>query len=425
MEEHWNSDENSWRYAQIMNINRRQGLTILNSALKKLLDHPEMTQDDPQVDPLLVMTCPPRVIERVLKTIRDQFGPTRHWTPSSSSSVPPASATLPQPQNIPVIDLDPVPAAVPQKRDADTTVEIVHNAMVGFHLADAWRWWPARNFAEATAYTNLEFCSLIPQNKGVMAVDKQGDPCSHYRRCCRPFIDLYKSQPHKLRTMDRDKVDILKDVVLRKFFQLRPEMMFDLEPPVRKNYAWLDSAGTSMDLIHQVGTWYYFALRAWKPEPPLLEMDMAARRFLGEPLTELIHASNMYTFRRSVAEGLKAGETAGRGSMIGVYGYRLQNHKPNALAKSSSGYGIYSDIGGVGIYYSTRFQIMISEHQLGMEGIAYGAGAGQVAVPDDKIWLTGVWVHAVTEEEVKSRGQDQALWFQADEWHQDMELALP
>ena len=191
-----------------------------------------------------------------------------------------------------------------------------------------------------------------------------------------------------------------------------------LAPPKLITLPWLHENSNPIENLHSFGRWYYFEYKNWTPQPPE-GVDMVAKTYKGVPLIEVFHGASMYTFWSSVVHGLHPGPKPGKGGKIGLYTYRnISRH----LAKSSSGYVVHSDLGQNGIYYGPRYRVFFSAKMLEEAGEAWSAGQKQIVLKEGFFFVTGVYIHAVTPQDVRSRRDCTDLWMYADEWHADVEM---
>ena len=244
----------------------------------------------------------------------------------------------------------------------------------------------------------------------------EGQPCSLWERKVPPLVQLmnYTSQCYEEREYELSAVT---DAILHRWLALRPGLMQRLAPPQVVPYPWFDANNEPIVNMHTVGGWYFFKLKHWLPAPPE-GVRVGSRTFKDEPLTEVIHSASMYTAWCSIIHGLKPGENPGKRGMTGVYCYR--NRKRQA-AISSSMCGVYSDLANNGIFFSPRYQLFFSETMHMDACQAWSAGNGQIALKEHMFYLAGLYIHALTRQELLRHSAKLQLWFNCDQWQPGME----
>ena len=90
-------------------------------------------------------------------------------------------------------------------------------------------------------------------------------------------------------------------------------------------------------------------------------------------------------------------------------------------AVSSSGYAVYSLIGGLCLA-SPRYELAAELYRAGEEGVGkISVGAGQLCMKPGMYYLRGVWFHVLMRKDI-SRGPP--TWCRWDDWIPELELPV-
>ena len=393
--------------------------TICNKALNLLVRRPDLTIDSDEIDPLLLCTFPPAALTDVVSLLRADFpeGVPETDAPEQSQR-PPATTSSGSASGSQTIPAEATSGSLPSPAEEVLEEVTLTPVSASTEKSSVFQWWPESAMA-VRLRAEHHFELPLPQSKGFGPKDKEGEPCSHYERSAPPLFQLLNT-PIDWQGDDRMEQSAVTNAVLRQWIALRPDLMLRLEPPTVVQYPWYDTEGREITDLHDVGRWYYFKMKEWLPAPPR-GVDVAARAFAGEPLTETIHSASMYTVLQSVVHGLKPGPKPGKKGLTGVYVYRNVIRK---IATSSSGYAVYSDLAHNGIFFAPRYQVFFSQRMFGDAGKAYSAGDAQCALAEGMYYVAGLYIHAVTRQQILARAPKVELWFNCDRWHPEMELPV-
>ena len=237
----------------------------------------------------------------------------------------------------------------------------------------------------------------------------------HYRRDHPPFKPKLKPG----QAVVGEPADHIYEValpILQRWLAARPRLQQLLGEPQRVSYEW----GPNRDGrplrpgLHDAGIWFYMPLREWCPPPPAGTVGWKVR---GWDLSRAIHASNMYVLHSVVVDGLEPGPDLGRGNVRAVYAFPACG---DGEAASSSGYAVYSDLAGMGIVFSPRMELAVQLWRSGEESVGkISVGGNQWALRPGVFHLTGIWIHALAESEMRS---DAILYTAHDEWFPEYEM---
>ena len=137
--------------------------------------------------------------------------------------------------------------------------------------------------------------------RGQHALDKDGSPCSHYKRTSPLLIDGSKHQGYPNPCTNTDDFSQMQE-----FMDLR-HMAGYLSNPVRTRFAWASSAMSPIDEdFHDVGYWW----RAELPQPipdVSAEFNFETWRSSDGQYEKAIHSSSLYSFNTTIANGLQFG----------------------------------------------------------------------------------------------------------------------
>ena len=388
-----------------------EAMTVCCRSLRYLWRNPNADLDDDNVDHIFVKTLPPAVINKLVDDLRAKW-----------------------------------PSDVPVEVEEDTSWYDAAGSSwdhwAWSDQSDWWSWWssdwwssstdwcepetlPSESRAEtlpsvsrAETLPSVSRAEAIPalplwrpEQKAPTRAD--GTPCAHYERAHPLTFDLAApgtgiSCEYSSEEVDRAAAAILSSWLQHRSLTLGDALAGELDCVC---YPW-DIGGRQDVAFHDVGRWFYLPFRRWYPAaPPGLDARTMMTPY-GE-LEEMVHSSSMYTFVKTVQHGLLPGAEKGRGEVIAVYAFRRSGPK---IATSSSGYSLYSDLAGNGIYFSPRWQMRVAMYMSTWPHIgAMSVGGSQIACKPGTYCTTGVYFHAVTKAEVV-KAREGNLWFLADEW---------
>lgn len=418
--EEWFHDPHHTHQVEQMGISAAEARRIVLRDLNRIVREPSLHYDDDSLHILLVSTIPPGVVWRCVDRLREQcrmaLPPSTGSEASESAS---SSAVKPEtPRPAPRTPLRPPARSVPS---AEGVAASSSSAVAAEPDSPSEASQPFVDVAwlELPLPPGVSFCLPERSFESKKALDDRGQECAHYRRAIPPFTgvrlvrEIYDSSP--------EAVFYLGEAILRQWMFQRPIVQVNIMPGMLVDYHWraeTDGPGL-LELHHKVGRWMWFQLKTWRPAPPE-GTDVQVETQHGQLLTEAVHASSMYTLASAVSHGLLPGKEPGKGGATGVYAYRRARQR---YATSSSGYAVYSDLAGKGIYFSPRIRLLYQGWRAGEPGVGkISAGEGQLRLTPGMFYMTGFWVHMVTHREV-SEVTDGRLWFTADEWHPEYEIA--
>jgi hypothetical protein len=212
--------------------------------------------------------------------------------------------------------------------------------------------------------------------------------------------------------------------VLRKWCSLRPVLEGYLHAPEEVTFEWKD-LGEKLRDLHTIGCWFYFPFTSWIPPKRHEVQRQADGKWIissDKELIEAIHSASMYTFVNTVVSGLHPGPAPGKSGKVAVYAYRRVGAKK---ATSSSSYCTYSDLGGNGIFFGPRYRLLVHEYDSWRPGCTISAGLGQLALPRHMFHVIGVYVHAITRDDLEGKeALAQHLSLRVDSWHPEFEMPV-
>jgi hypothetical protein len=386
-------------------------MTECMRSLKFLAKNPDKDIEAPEVCSELVRVLPPAVLQEAVDALRVKFASVRHVEPEVVDVQEPARAKprlrTPSPSRQPSSSSA---VCAPGLRESvgPRAVQIPLDLQPAM-LQDAW--WPFSTMSVRMKYNNVAVAEWNPL--GRKPTQKDGLPCAHYMREVPPRVQLDEQEGIPFdATLD---FAALADATLRSFVMSRPSLCELFERPrVPVLYAW-SHLEKGFEDMHDVGRWYFLKLRKPIPEawPDAILQKEGLRRDDSSPLTELVHSASMYTFANTAKWGLWPGRSATKGGLKGVFAFPRESLK---VATSSSGYCLYSDLGGAGVYFAPRWQIMFRRGSS-----RYSAGSKQYACPAGTYQVCGVYIHAMTADLAKQRLGRASLWFNSDTWHPEYE----
>ena len=269
--------------------------------------------------------------------------------------------------------------------------------------------------------SSLDLALMPPPRdpKGMPVFDDKGKECAHYRRRS-PALNVVSWSASMPPTATSSYADA--QVLLRNWLGLRPGLLESLEKIEECPYSWSSGQGDNDELLstlHAWGVYFYCPLKEWVPKPRA-DIDVVGLRSskYHRELARVIHASSMYSVHRTTLQGLEPGPLPGKGGLIGVYVFQPSGH---SRAVSSSGYAVYSPIGG-SCLASPRYELAAELYRAGEEGVGkISAKEGQLCMKPGMYYLRGVWFHVLTRNDV-SRGPP--TWCSWDDWIPEHELPV-
>ena len=259
-----------------------------------------------------------------------------------------------------------------------------------------------------------------PQGKPVL--DEKGKACSHYCRRTPPFHSIPWKKTQAPTMEQRALSYATAEEVLKAWLAVRPGLLASFSSIEVRRYPWLakaEDADLDLSSMHSWGVYIYCKLADWIPKPrDDIDVTTSQSTLYREAMEDVIHASSMYSVHKSVLGGLHPGTKPGKGGRTGLYCFRPVGAY---AAGSSSGYAVYSWIGGP-FLASPRYDIAAEVYRAGEEGIGKIAmGSEQLALQPGMYFLRGVYFHLVTREDA-ARGPPTD--FQWDDWIPEHELAV-
>jgi hypothetical protein len=113
-------------------------------------------------------------------------------------------------------------------------------------------------------------------------------------------------------------------------------------------------------------------------------------------------------------QGLQAGEHPGKGGVRGVYCYEM---KTESLAVKSSGYCVYTSPQSDGTFWGPRLELQVAVRVGSAMQKHIHVGERQFAAFEGSYSVTALWVHLVTQEEMRLAMQAPVkLWYVTDAW---------
>jgi len=179
--------------------------------------------------------------------------------------------------------------------------------------------------------------------------------------------------------------------------------------PVNQPFGWTGPD----DECHGIGHWWRAPLR--EPQPPLpRSFDYLHWTCAREQYEKAFHCSSLYSFAKIMFTGLRAGR-ATKQNLEGVYAFPAAGGRKVAI--NSSGYSVYSMIGGDGTYWTVKWELAVARFMGGWDGIGkITAGAEWVCKPG-QFHVMAVWFHCVHQEDfARCR-----LWCAFDRWQPEYE----
>ena len=255
---------------------------------------------------------------------------------------------------------------------------------------------------------------------GQAVLDEGNRECSHYRRRYPPLNSVSWSGEMTHATGEPTRAYLDAELVLRRWLAMRPGLTDAFRSCEVRSYPWRAGPGeceVTLIRMHSWGVYLYCELNEWSPRPRC-DIDVGTLRssLFHDTLEPVIHASSMYSVHRTIMGGLKPGPLLGKGGMLGVYCYRpcgLSN------AVSSSGYAVYSWIGG-SFLASPRYDIVAETYRAGEPGVGkISVGDGQLCMKNGMYFVRGVFFHVLSRRDV-ARGPP--TWVNWDDWIPEHEL---
>ena len=152
--------------------------------------------------------------------------------------------------------------------------------------------------------------------------------------------------------------------------------------------------------LHRIGIWFRLPFRTAMPPFPDC-VDVATWRTRdGDIYTRCMHSSNYYSFESSMKAGLQPGP-ATKSSLQGIYMYPTTT---SSLARSSSGYRVYSCFSHDGYFWSLVYECAFGKflsHAVGK----MAAGNGQLAAKLGTFHVVAIWMHCLHTSEMPDCGR--------------------
>ena len=385
---------------------------LLRTLHKLLRDEPG-TETDLPVEAAVAVA--PREREELFDTLKEQVG---------DDEVPPFTleTTLTPDELTDPADLEPLPH---RRGQASPASEGPASSSARPHLEEP----PTKRAATGTtaeeisnAVSSLDLALMPPPRrdpKGMPVFDDKGKECAHYRRRS-PALNVVSWSASMPPTATSSYADA--QVLLRNWLGLRPGLLESLETIEMRPYSWSSGQGDNDELLstlHAWGVYFYCPLKEWVPKPRA-DIDVVGLRSskYHRELARVIHASSMYSVHRTTLRGLEPGPLPGKGGLFGVYVFQPSGY---SRAVSSSGYAVYSLIGG-SCLASPRYELAAELYRAGEEGVGkISAKEGQLCMKPGMYYLRGVWFHVLTRNDV-SRGPP--TWCSWDDWIPEHELPV-
>ena len=257
-----------------------------------------------------------------------------------------------------------------------------------------------------------------PQGKPVL--DASNQECAHYRRRSPALNTVTWSGQVSSTTRTSTSSYSQAQSLLSKWLSARPGLLESFASVEACPYPWSPGPNDTDQQVadlHAWGLYIYCKLSVWIPKPRA-DIDVVSGRssLYNQDLEGTIHSSSMYSVHRSVMKGLLPGPLPGKGNMRGVYVYRRSGR---SLAISSSGYAVYSWIGGE-FLASPRYDIAAELYRAGEDDVGkVSVGDGQLCLKPGMYYLRGIYFHVLTRSDI-ARGPP--TWCQWDEWYPEHEL---
>ena len=134
------------------------------------------------------------------------------------------------------------------------------------------------------------------------------------------------------------------------------------------------------------------------------------------------HSSNLYSLKYSLVMGLVPGPAA-KSSLHGLYMCASHDESDKAersAARSSSGYRVYSSLGGKDYFWSVIHELAFGKFLTYSMGKMM-AGNGPIAAKEGNYHVVRVWFHCLRMPEMLDCAQN-GLTVSADFFHPDYEI---
>ena len=260
--------------------------------------------------------------------------------------------------------------------------------------------------------------------KPYIVYNNSGKPCAHWERRAPPiawnYADMVRleyqcSGPSGSIPNISDVVEWLRDHGVAE----------NLHAPQLTAYEWrAPDAISAPSVLHSDGRWFRFAFRTPKPEP-LAGTDVSnPLRWVhsGGDYRRCIHSTNFYVLPHVLRHGLRAGENPGKGGVCGVYCYEMSGE---ALAAKSSNYCIYTSPQGDGTLWGPRLELQVALGLASLHGRSISMGAKQFAAFEGSYSVTALWVHLITEDELRRAAESPvSLWYGVDRWRPEYVMPI-
>jgi hypothetical protein len=254
---------------------------------------------------------------------------------------------------------------------------------------------------------------------------------SHYQR---DFPRNYSSNSTTdLSELDRG-IDTQEITFTKMREWLRARNVFNIFTDVNKKpYEW--ARDPRHPGLHKKGVWFKCLLRedAVLPELSLNEKGIRLGvdgelimtpecRKVWKPFVRGIHASSMYSVKRTLQTGLRAG-IAKKWNIKGIYCFSMDKHE---LARKSMGYAMYSELFEDNIFWAPYYELQVLRDAGGCTGIGKITAGDQWVCKEEIVpefgpmfHLTAVWFHALSLEDLGKKGCN---WVSLDRFHKAYEL---
>ncbi len=271
---------------------------------------------------------------------------------------------------------------------------------------------------KAAAFDDASFNFVLPEwepkNKPATGADKC--QCSHYRRTY-PLLSSHesKSQRPRMVNLPRASTYMMAEAIFDRWSEKRRGLQEVFQKPLVTKFPWPPNEGEKENVfLHSEGLWLWCKLKEWIPPPPA-GTNKDEKSWNGQQFDTAIHACSMYSVHRAIRNGLQPGPEVG--GKRAVYAFRP---KGNQIARSSSGYAVYSDLANNGLYFSPRFEVAIQLWTAGRADVGkIAVGESQLALQPGMFHITGLWIHVLSGDDINS---GMFTWANLDDWDPQYEL---
>jgi len=257
-----------------------------------------------------------------------------------------------------------------------------------------------------------------------LVYNARGHPCAHWERVS-PELAFNEADMlrlgHWCHNAEMKRADIA-DVVE---WLHNHGVAKKLSAPMLKDFEWRTAESiTGPSLLHNVGRWYRFNFH--HPEPaPLQGTKISCHTKWEHPWADYrrcIHSTNLYVLPRILHQGLQVGDHVGKGGVRGVYCYEM---KSESLAVKSSGYCVYTSPHKDGTFWGPRLELQVAVGLSSAKQKHIHVGERQFAAFEESYSVSALWVHLVTQEEIRTAMQAPVkLWYVTDAWRPEFVVPL-